>query len=600
VQFAGSLTVDPQDLSTVYIATLVYLSDPCVQNKNCLVGQVFKSTDGGMSWSPASTGLPAVDALIRSLVIDPQNSRTLYAAANTYTGGNSTGSIFKSTDRGASWSAVNSGGPIQLLVMDPQNHNTIYAVTTSGLLRSTDAGGTWTLASSSLPATYVNSLVIDPRNTNIFYAVSAGLNPSDGVFKSVDGGNNWAATAFPSGWSASASILVLDPQNSSIVYAASNTGVFKSTGGGSTWSPSSSGLGGVDVSSFALDSQNAGTIFALTDLGFVKTSDGGASWSPLNDGLTKTNSCTGCGSLVIDPKSPRTLYEGVSGNLGFSYQGGHVLKSTDAGGTWSVVGDASFTAANSTLPLGGYFWFSGGLAIDPQNSKTLYALGLTPQQIRTPGYGSYIFKSTDGGENWTPIAVPLGNDVRFLAVDPQNSSTLYAGPSLSKSTDGGSTWSAGSWPGVPPVPPEAEPQDCDDYWVPVTSVAVDPANSNNVYGTGSGGVFSSDDAGANWQTLDSGLRAYACSPNNCFEPYSTGSVAIDPRNSTIYVTFGGGVFKSIDRGKIWTPLNTGLPAGRYPAGSSSGGGQLAIDPTNPSRLYLNLGGGGIYTITLDH
>jgi hypothetical protein len=70
-------------------------------------------------------------------------------------------------------------------------------------------------------------------------------------------------------------------------------------------------------------------------------------------------------------------------------------------------------------------------------------------------------------------------------------------------------------------------------------------------------------------------------------------VAIDHRNSAIYVTFGGGVLKSSDGGSSWTPLNAGLPPG-----SSSGRDQLTIDPTNSSRLYLARDGAGIYTITL--
>src|SRR5262249_54331790 len=159
--------------------------------------------------------------------------------------------------------------------------------------------------------------------------------------------------------------LVVDPQNSGTVYVASD-GVFKSSDGGGIWKPSSSGLGGAQVRAVALDPQNPGTVYAVTSLGLVKTTDGGATWNPLSDGFSKVQSfpqgCAGyCGpgaltSLVIDRRNPSTLYGGVGGNIGWNYQGGHVLKSTDAGISWSVVGDDSLNAANATLPQGGYFW----------------------------------------------------------------------------------------------------------------------------------------------------------------------------------------------------------------------------------------------------
>jgi len=78
------------------------------------------------------------------------------------------------------------------------------------------------------------------------------------------------------------------------------------------------------------------------------------------------------------------------------------------------------------------------------------------------------------------------------------------------------------------LPPEAVPTDDDDFWTIVTSLAVDPRDSNIVYVTGSGGIFKSTHGGATWAAMNSGLAPYACVPgDNCFEPLRVISLVID-------------------------------------------------------------------------
>jgi photosystem II stability/assembly factor-like uncharacterized protein len=115
----AALVVDPRNSGTVYAATMS--------------AGLFKSTDAAESWKPVNSGLPVTSSgtyiAIWTLAIDPHNTGTVYAAAHD------AGGVFKSIDGGASWSAVNSGITtlnVQTLAVDPHNPNTVYAGTVGG------------------------------------------------------------------------------------------------------------------------------------------------------------------------------------------------------------------------------------------------------------------------------------------------------------------------------------------------------------------------------------------------------------------------------------------------------------------------------------
>lgn len=140
------LAVDPRNSNTLYGFCYPYGDG---QKAPC------KSTDGGLTWSAAGSSFPTVCATF-ALVIDPSNSSTLYAGCSgpTLNGG---GGVFKSTDGAATWNAASSGlpvdqtaafppnVPVRALVIDPQDSNTLYALAGpagpagAGVFRSTDA-----------------------------------------------------------------------------------------------------------------------------------------------------------------------------------------------------------------------------------------------------------------------------------------------------------------------------------------------------------------------------------------------------------------------------------------------------------------------------
>lgn len=266
------------------------------------VSGVFKSTNSGGNWTAINTGL--TDSTVGALAIDPTSPATLYAG--TYRSG-----IFRSTNGGENWSAINTeliNHPVQTLMIDPVTPTTLYAVIyPEGLFKSVNSGLNWIAINNGLGDGIVSALVIDPASPGTLYAGTE----SDGVFKSTNSGGNWSATNTGL-TNTSISSLVIDPLTSSTLYAGTwDGGVFKSTNGGVSWSAVNRGLIDTQVLTIAIDPTWPTTLYAGTGNGGVfKSTNGGGNWNAFNSGLTNTNIKT----LAIDPLTPTTLYAGTVWN----------------------------------------------------------------------------------------------------------------------------------------------------------------------------------------------------------------------------------------------------------------------------------------------
>jgi photosystem II stability/assembly factor-like uncharacterized protein len=312
------LAIDPQSRGTLYTASF---------------GPLLKTTDNGKNWSGRG-----VLGWVASLAIDPLNPSNLYAGTFGDADFGFPGAIFKSTDGGIVWSQVVSASKTastaetlsaNALAIDPQNPSTTYAAiggrdfgygsmgTHGGILKSTDGGASWTVVNAGLPDQIsVSTLAIDPQNSGTLYIGIGGdlgyVTPeaaSGRVFKSTDGGESWfpASSGLPGN---SVTVLLLDPQNSGIVYALTGSGIFKTTDGGMCWSVANTGLPAIGVSALTLDPRNPGTLYAGTLSGVFISTDGAQSWSALNYPDVWP---AAVGQLFFDPRSPATLYAVAGG-----------------------------------------------------------------------------------------------------------------------------------------------------------------------------------------------------------------------------------------------------------------------------------------------
>lgn len=447
----SALAIDPSNPNTLYAGNSLVSPGSVIE--------IFKSTDGATSWTSLSSSLATTG--INALAIDPSASATVYAATNNR--------VIKSTNGGMTWNDANSGMPYPTtmtgLAIDPSAPSTLYAGGSNGeLFRSTNAATSWTALNTGLAATpdnpngKINALVITSSIPSTLYIATNGF----GVLKSTSGGTNWIAANSGLG-SAAVAALAIDPFAPATLYVGADGTIFKSINGGVSWTDASSGLPGTDITTLAIDPSTPATLYAGTIAqGVYKSVNGGASWTAARSGLPNTSAF----ALAIDPSAPATIYAGTAGA---GTAGGGVFKSTNGGTSW--------TAVNSGLPdPGGASVFV--LVIDPSTSSTLYAVVQGNGLYKTTNGGvswvdasssipnkifistvavdplisstlyvalstRELFKSTDGGINWTAASSGLpATIIRALAIDPSNPATVYASGdgSIFKSTDGGMNW----------------------------------------------------------------------------------------------------------------------------------------------------------------
>lgn len=272
--YGNDIVINPLNPQVIYVPGYRY-------NGSAWRINLARSTDGGATWAPLQVDTIACTA-VYSAAIDPVDTTVLYVGAYY----NNMSIVFRSTDRGATWSRSDLGDAyyVYALDIDPANRSTILAGTYSyGIWRSTNSGASWTRVANS---SYNYRFARDPGTPTTVYSAAYS-----GVYRSTDNGATW--TYVTSGLTgASLRVLVTIPGQNGTVFAGSTAGMFKSTNYGASWTSSSNGIAIGNIPALAHVPGSAGsTRIEFLDYDNFRTTDNGITWSVAPTPLSCGNVC---------------------------------------------------------------------------------------------------------------------------------------------------------------------------------------------------------------------------------------------------------------------------------------------------------------------
>ncbi len=632
-------------------------------------GGVWRTDDAGMTWENISDGkLPQTASSIGAIAVAPSNPRVIYVGTgeSDIRGDMATGvGIFKSTDGGTTWSyaGLRDTHTTMALAIDPRNPNVVYAGSMGhvfapnaerGVFKTTDGGKTWKKILYVNSSTGANSVVMDPSNPNVLYVTmwqaqrtpwnltSGG--PGSGVYKTTDGGAHWTKISAHPGFAAGMlgkMGVALAPSDPRIVYAivqARHGGVFRSENGGATWTRVNGEMKlrqrAFYYMALTVDPKNANVLYAPEVDSVWKSTDGGKVWKPLTQPGDHH-------ILWINPRDTRYMVEGDDGGATVSVNGGktwsdesveplaqfyhitlddrfpyHVYGAQqDQGayegpsassrgltqGAWHSValGESTFVAVDPRDPhtTFGSGYYSSLVRLDDRTGEEknvspwpLYMSGSAPRDLKyrfgwthpilfSPAQpnvlfetAQVVFKSTDFGQTWSVISPDLTRndvktegysggpvdhdmsgaevfpDIASFAVSPLSGDVMWAG-----SADGlvhVTTDGGGTWK---LVTPPALPQ-----WAQISSIEPSHTEKGTAFLTASRYmwddfhpyVYETTDYGAHWTAITTGL------PSDQY----VFAVRQDPRDPRVLVAgTRSTVYVSLDGGARWQPLTLNLP-----------------------------------------
>jgi photosystem II stability/assembly factor-like uncharacterized protein len=530
-------------------------------------GQLFQSTDRGNTWSRYAD-LGREDYVLDNIAFDPTDSKIVYIAAWTMDTVND-GDIFKSKDGGKSWSklAAMRGKSVRALELAPSDPKILVAGALDGVWRSTDRGDSWQRISPAGHADIKNieSIAIDPRDANVIYAGTWHL-----PWKTADGGASWKnikngviddsdvfsiiidhanpATVFASACSGiyrsetsgdlfrkitgipstarRTRVLMQDPVNPSVVYAGTTEGLWKSTDNGKTYTMVTPGK--YIVNDVMIDPRNPQRILVATDRsGVIASEDGMRTFKASNAGFSHRQVY----SIAVDRNDANTVYVGMINDK----EWGGVFVSHNTGSSWSQLSEGlggrdvfDITQAKSGALVAAT---NRGVYRLDANARQWTPINAVIREIPRPAPKALRVK----GKLVTPKPLPptiVKSQIenRVSAVETKGSKWWAATSNgLFATSNEGREWKGGAVLG-------------QTEFVSVRSlgdvvVAATPRN-----------LFLSSDSGATWQQTKA--------------PYFLTRIygAAISSDSKIWIATREGAYYSTDQGATWTHAMEGLPS----------------------------------------
>ena len=493
-----------------------YTGGPYAQNISCIFvpassaeklyaglqnGELFHSQNGGATWR--KLGTIREGAAIHRLLEDPDSSKTLYAATSR--------GAYVSTDGGIDWNEIpfagaSTGLGCKMMAIDPWSSQNFYIGSTGrGMFRSTDRGETWTPVIAgedpSLSFGDVYDIAINVQRPDEVYAAFSTV----GLMKSGDRGRTWVRITpeYSTTGATITHVLLSSSSDGELLYGTSSGNIFKSIDGGSSWSPTRQGLEADGVLSLVADLDDPSTVYAGTGTGILRSSDFGTSWQPLSSSLASVPVAVSLGSSVTGP-SLFAYGQGIG--LQLSADGGQSWVAIDknlGGSTVHLIdtdrnGSVVYAAAGEVVlrfeaDRSAWITASGGLRGGPIRALTV------DNDSATVVYASTslgVFKTADGGRSWRQTLRRLSMAPELLMAHPWIPTRMFASgdKGIWVSTDKGSSWGQAQ--------PVKDPFE-------VSALGFSPSNAGVVFGCTEDGVVTTTDGGFRWVAARFGMGAHA-------------------------------------------------------------------------------------------
>ncbi len=570
VQSIGALAIDRNSPKTVWVGT----GESWTRNSTSVGDGVYKSTDGGDNWT--NMGLRESER-ISKIAIDPSDSNTVYVCVpgKLWSDSEARG-LYKTADGGKTWAKI-LGGPnhstgCSTMALDPRDSKTIYAglwdfrrqgwtfrsggdgpkaESGSGLKRTIDGGATWTdlneKTAKGLPPKPWGRLAVAvaPAKPDVVYAVIEAEAPSNGLYRSDDGGRTWAALDRSHNmiWRPFYfANLIVDPKDENSIYKPGGS-LTMSADGGKSFSDISGGAHG-DFHDLWINPNNTDHLIVGDDGGVWYSYDGGNRWwKAENLPISQFY------HVSVDMDTPYHVYGGLQDNSSW------VGESQYPGGITNHQWENMYGGD-------GFWMFS-----DPFDPNYLYAEAQGGEINR-------VNRKTHEMRNIKPLAQYGEGKLRYnwntpIHVSAQQNGTIYIGAQfLFRSRDHGQIWERIS-PDLTTNDPRKQAQEQSggvtvdnsvaEMHTTIYAICESPKNANVVWvGTDDGNLQLTRDGGKTWTNVVGNIHGL---------PKSAWVSSLEAGHfdeGTLYATFDlhhfgdmrPHVYKTQDHGKTWAPVVT--------------------------------------------
>jgi len=304
-------------------------------------------------------------------------------------------------------------GRVNTIAVDPFEPSIIYVGTPSGgIWKSIDGGENWLPLTDFVGAIGVSDIAIDPGNPETIYIATGdndgGASYSSGLMKSTDGGMNWMSTGLNFNVSETETMyfVKIDPQNTQVLYVGTSDGLYKSVNAGETFEQ----ISVLNFRDFKFKPGNSSVIYAYNrgtlvivpndafyfKDDFYKSENAGESFELISSGIP----ASGIRRMIIavTPQDPELVYLLVADSTN-NYQG--VYRSTNSGNDFTLINNDQ-----SNISFGGQSWYDLVFGVDPLNNNTIYIGAIK------------LFKSTNGGEIFSEVNPNAADDInKYIHVD---------------------------------------------------------------------------------------------------------------------------------------------------------------------------------------